>query len=115
MTHGEPEDVPCKCNAHCYIGDNFGDNHATMRCEREAGHSGEHREVFSNRVVRVFWDVDERRYHKDCGKGTSDAGPEHPDCACRATEKQSECAAAGCGFCGAAEHEEDPVENANDQ
>jgi len=41
--YGEPEDVAGQCNAHLYIEDNFGDNHATMRCQLALGHAGKHR------------------------------------------------------------------------
>lgn len=41
-----PEDVAGECNAHLYIGDDFGDNYATMRCQLPLGHSGPHREEF---------------------------------------------------------------------
>jgi len=37
--------------------------------------------------------------HADHGRGTYEYGPEDPDCPCRATENQSDCALAGCGFC----------------
>lgn len=59
---GEPEDVEGECNAHLYIADNFGDNHATMRCQLVPGHDGPHQEVFyrEGREVRVVWDGDER-------------------------------------------------------
>lgn len=33
--YGEPEDVDGECNARLYIGDNYGDNHATMRCQAD--------------------------------------------------------------------------------
>lgn len=61
---GEPSDVVGECNARLYIGDNFGDNQATMRCQRQPRHDGKHREVYQNSVageVVVEWDTDERR------------------------------------------------------
>lgn len=60
MRLGEPGDVPGQCNAHCYIGDNFGDNHATMRCQLEPGHDGPHREVFRRGTCVLTWEEDER-------------------------------------------------------
>jgi hypothetical protein len=63
MSYGEPKDEPGKCNARLFIGDNFGDNHATMRCSREPGHEGKHRERYTARgagEVSVEWDRDER-------------------------------------------------------
>lgn len=41
--------------------------------------------------------------HKDHGRGTEEHGPDDPDCPCRGTENQFECAVYGCGFCRAAE------------
>jgi hypothetical protein len=36
--------------------------------------------------------------HRNHGRG-DEHGPEDPDCTCRGTDKQKECAVAGCGFC----------------
>ena len=63
---GEPSDVAGECNAHLYIGDNFGDNHATMRCQRPAGHEGEHMERFRGGDARALWLTDERKYEQEC-------------------------------------------------
>ena len=60
---GEPPDTPGECNAHCYIADNFGDNHATMRCQLPKGHAGPHREVFTKMDAGgcvMTWERDER-------------------------------------------------------
>ena len=60
---GTPDDVSGECNAHLYIADDYGDNHATMRCSLEEGHDGPHREEFSrggDEPVTVEWHVDER-------------------------------------------------------
>jgi len=57
---GEPEDVPGECNAHLHIGDNYGDNHATMRCSLPKGHSGHHRESWRNDTAHVKWKGDDR-------------------------------------------------------
>lgn len=64
---GEPQDVPGECNAHLYIADDFGDNHATMRCQLQEGHTGPHQESFTrishgeNRVL-IQWGRDERSH-----------------------------------------------------
>jgi hypothetical protein len=67
---GEPSDVDGECNAHLYIGDNYGDNHATMRCGLLEGHDGVHREVFSRTTTEgppsecvMTWEQDERCRH----------------------------------------------------
>lgn len=60
---GEPDDVVGECNAHCYIADNFGDNHATMRCALPAGHEGQHCEKFTKMdegACVVLWERDGR-------------------------------------------------------
>jgi hypothetical protein len=63
---GEPKDVEGECNAHLYIGDNFGDSHATMRCQLPKGHLDFHREeygqgnVFYKSGVGVLWLEDQR-------------------------------------------------------
>lgn len=67
---GEPNDVAGECNARLYLADNFGDNHATIRCQREPGHAGRHREEFDRENpegyimkshIRIEWDIDERK------------------------------------------------------
>lgn len=61
------------CGARLFIGDDFGDNTSTMRCQLDPGHPGPHTEVFirRDRPVTITWEVDER---EDCEKhGLSDA------------------------------------------
>ena len=62
---GEPEDVEGECNAHLYIGDNYGDNHATMRCQLPQGHEGYHKEVFRQGTAIVTWEKDETEEEDD--------------------------------------------------
>jgi hypothetical protein len=59
---GEPKDVEGECNSHLYIADNYGDNHATMRCGLPKGHKGPHCEEFERKggKVVVTWENDER-------------------------------------------------------
>lgn len=60
---GEPMDVEGECNARLYIGDNYGDNHATMRCRLRPDHKGEpHKETYDGGTagqVTVTWENDE--------------------------------------------------------
>lgn len=42
---GKPPDVEGECNAWLLIGDDYGDNQATMRCGLPVGHEGDHKEV----------------------------------------------------------------------
>ena len=49
------------CPARLYIGDDHGDNYATMRCQLLDGHEAPHRESYlsgSGRVV-ITWERDE--------------------------------------------------------
>jgi hypothetical protein len=43
---GPPKDVEGECNARLHIGDDYGDNRATMRCHLPEGHEGDHREKY---------------------------------------------------------------------
>ena len=67
MSYGEPEDVPGECNARLSIADNYGDNHATIRCQLEPGHGGMHTESFRGRRALVMWAEDEREKCEKCG------------------------------------------------
>ncbi len=52
--------------------------------------------------------------HVGHGSGTALDGPDAPDCPCRGTDKQAECAFEGCGFCGVAErHCDDWIDDPN--
>jgi hypothetical protein len=64
---GEPENVPGECNAHLYIADNYGDNHATMRCQLSEDHEGLHKETFQcqGTDVTVTWEIDEKGLEED--------------------------------------------------
>lgn len=55
---GPASDVEGDCNARLFIGDDYGDNAATMRCDLALGHDGKHRE--KNDRFEVTWEVDER-------------------------------------------------------
>ena len=60
--YGEPKDVPGECNAHLYIADNHGDNHATIRCMRKKGHTGKHTKnygVDDGNPVTIEWVQDQ--------------------------------------------------------
>jgi len=68
---GEPSDVDAECNARLFIGDNYGDGTATMRCQLPHGHDGVHREEFQRRggAVVITWVADERqRCDHGCGR-----------------------------------------------
>jgi hypothetical protein len=62
----DPKDVPGRCNAHLYLADDYGDNTATIRCIREAGHDGIHWEHFERdgHPVHIEWEQDERTRSK---------------------------------------------------
>ena len=73
MEYGEPKDVDGQCNAHLYIADNFGDNHATMRCQLPKGHPAHHQEGYKRerdgQAVVVQWQRDERSSDGDKRSG----------------------------------------------
>lgn len=62
-----PPRDPSRCRAELIIGDDHGDNHATMRCRLALGHAGPHIERFDRPdpdmagAVSVTWERDERR------------------------------------------------------
>ena len=41
-------DVEGKCNERLEIGDDYGDNVATMRCQLKPGHTSPHREAYKS-------------------------------------------------------------------
>ena len=61
--YGPPDDVEGECNAHLYIGDDYGDNHATMRCQLPKGHKGRHQEKYDHNdgEVIVKWSGDDKK------------------------------------------------------
>ena len=71
MWDGPPRDVEGECNAHLLIGDDHGDNHATMRCSLPAGHGGVKKEEYNSRGKAgvVTWHVDEREDEEDGESG----------------------------------------------
>ncbi len=56
-----PQDVSGECNAKLYLGDDFGDNVCTVRCQLPIEHSSPHKEEFqrSDKPVTITWFVDE--------------------------------------------------------
>lgn len=67
---GEPDDVAGECNAHFHVGDNFGDNSATMRCQLAFGHQGDHRETWREGRVVLTWARQDALCNKCHGDGT---------------------------------------------
>ena len=60
MNEYAPKDVDGECNAHLYIGDDYEDNCATMRCQLPAGHASRHKQVWRDGRCEVNWDDDDR-------------------------------------------------------
>lgn len=56
------ERLQAKCGAELHIGDDFSDNHATMRCQLERRHDGPHRETYQrdDMPVVITWHTDDR-------------------------------------------------------
>lgn len=109
---GEPADVPGDCNARLFVADNYGDNHATIRCQLAADHEGLHQERFVRHrggEVVITWESDEReKCDHGCGqwRDTHDAegvacpkdadDHEYSDCAyCNPGVEGATCAACG--------------------
>jgi len=63
---GRPKDVEGECNARLSIGDDHGDNSATIRCQLPPGHDGPHKECYNAGYhgdvnnVTITWDKDTR-------------------------------------------------------
>lgn len=47
-----------KCPATLEIGDDYGDNYATMHCDQPEGHDGPHSEIFFDGRATVTWTDD---------------------------------------------------------
>jgi len=66
MMNGPPKDVEGECNARLSIGDDYGDNSATIRCQLAPGHDGPHQECYNAGYhgdvnnVTITWDKDVR-------------------------------------------------------
>lgn len=60
------------CKAELHIGDDHGDNSATMTCGLELGHAGAHQEVYPRgdmeTVVTVTWHGDDRPDPVTCAR-----------------------------------------------
>ena len=57
---GPPKPIKGNCNAHLYIGDDFGDNCFTAQCALPEDHKGLHKIEFELRKVIITWEIDER-------------------------------------------------------
>ncbi len=55
------------CEAELHIGDDFGDNHATIKCQLPEGHDGTHKEEFQRNgtPVVITFECDERQTEGD--------------------------------------------------
>lgn len=67
---GPPKDKEGDCNARLFLGDDYGDNHTTIKCMLPEGHEGKHKEWFTrsynkNDVV-IEWTKDERKLCENC-------------------------------------------------
>ena len=106
---GEPRDKEGECNARLFIGDNYGDNSTTIRCQLAPNHTGLHQEQYESQkggLVTITWVADERKKcdhgcgqwehaHRDesisCPRDADDH--EYSDCAyCHPNEEGKTCA-----------------------
>lgn len=95
---GEPSDVDGECNARLFIGDNYGDGTATMRCQRAPNHEELHQEQFERKggLVTITWTADEReRCDHGCGQWDYAHRSEDVQCPKNADDHER----SDCGFC----------------
>ena len=107
---GEPKDVDGECNTCLFIGDNYGDNSTTIRCQLAPNHEGLHQEQFEREggMVTITWVTDERKKcDHGCGQWQHNHGREETcpkyaddhefsDCAyCHPNKESAECAECG--------------------
>lgn len=68
--NGPPKDIEGWCNAWLLLGDDYGDNVATIRCQRPPNHASAHQSIFQrgedsglpkadDQRVCITWTVDE--------------------------------------------------------
>ena len=60
--------TPETCGAAIFMGDDYGDNHATFICSQPKDHEGWHMEEGRGRKYRLAWEKDERCICPRCGK-----------------------------------------------
>jgi hypothetical protein len=104
--HGEPDDTEGECNARLFIGDNYGDGTATMRCQLALDHEGLHQEQFERKggPVTITWAADEReRCDHGCGQWDHAHGSRHDDDAIRCPRDADDHEYSDCAFCHAGE------------
>lgn len=65
-------------------------------CSEPPNHTGDHIARVPNGLLVKQWAGDKHANH---GRGSATDGPNEPDCPCRGTGEEAECANAGCGFC----------------
>jgi hypothetical protein len=99
---GEPKDIDGECNARLFLGDNYGDNHATIRCQLFPDHEGLHQEQCRDGTVTITWVADERkRCDHGCGQWEHDHRDEGVACPKSATDHEdSDCAHCNPGEAG---------------
>jgi hypothetical protein len=70
MMYGPEPTKPGECGARLWIGDDYGDNSATMVCRLPEGHEGWHEETWGQEGERklIRWEKDQRKRCQHCGK-----------------------------------------------
>lgn len=98
MMWTDPSDVEGECNARMSIADDYGDNSATIRCQRVVGHEGLHQEQYARRggTVTITWTVDERRR---CDHGCGQWEHAHLDPAMNCPKDSEDHDYARCALC----------------
>lgn len=85
--HGPPQDVDGACNAWLLLGDDYGDNTTTIRCDLPSNHEGDHLEtlVREGQTARFTWVKDESVV---CPTHGRKEGPECQACTWEAYEAE---------------------------
>lgn len=99
---GEPDDVDGECGARLFIGDNYGDGTATMRCQLAPEHEGLHKEEFERKggAVTITWVADEReRCGHGCGQWDHAHGSRHDEGAIPCPRDADDHEFSDCAFC----------------
>ena len=98
MIFGEPADSADECNARLFIGDNYGDGTATMRCQLAPNHEGLHQERFDREggLVTITWVYDER---KQCDHGCGQWRHAHDSDTVQCPQDADDHEYSACTFC----------------
>lgn len=96
---GPPAAVDGECNACLFLGDDYGDNRTTIRCQLPLNHDGQHREQFEKyggNAVTITWDGDDR---VKCDHGCGQWRHDHEDANAACPKDADDHTYSDCPFC----------------